>query len=514
MAEGRKILEIKISERIFAGRCEKENFYCIQEGFVDYKLFWGEMHTHTYCGNTIFGKIEDAVEIAKTHLDFWAPAEHHDNKEFNWERICRVARENNQPGKFIVFPGVERGDLAGDYNAYFLDDTVGTPALDSFRNLVDFVKSQRGRAIMIPHHTAYKVGCRGTNWNDIDESIMPLVEIFSMHGSSESEQGAFPMDLFWMAPRASAGTAQKGLATGKKFGFMASSDGHDAYPGCYRMGLIAAYAKELTRESLWDAFLKRRTYAVTGDRIILEFYIDGHFMGEEYKGGKKREIRAKITGDDLLDKIEIIKNNKILFRTNAVLNHEYEKHRNGKFKIRIEWGWGKNEIVRWEGMLRVEDGRILCAEPCFGPPAPNRILSLDERSCEWLSHTNAAYFFRWNSNRNGREGTNSIVFEIEGNIDTVLDIETNDKKFRYTIGQLMEGSRIEFVGTPPKGEEWSVPKLKIYEPVPESQYTSEVSFIDDTPENPLDFYYLRVTQANGQIAWSSPIWVSNSACTE
>jgi len=482
---------------------------------MNYKLFWGEMHTHTYCGGD-FGKIEEAAEVAKTHLDFWAPGEHHDHKEFNWERICRVAREHNDPGKFIVFPGVERGDMAGDYNAYFLDDTVSVPALETFKSLVDFVKKQDGRAIMIPHHTGYKVGCRGTNWNDLDESVMPLAEIFSMHGSSESEYGSFPMDLFWMGPRATEGTAQAGLAMGKKFGFMASSDGHDAYPGCYKMGLIAVYAKELTRESIWDAFKKRRAYAVSGDRIKLEFSVDGHFMGEEYKGGKKREIKSRVIGDDLLDKIEFIKNNEIVFRTSAPLNRCYSENRKGKYKVRVEWGWGPGGKAKWDGRLELNGGKIVSAEPCFGPPAPNKIISLAEKTCEWLSHTDSSYFFRWNSNRNGREGTNSIIFEIDGSADTVLNLKLNQKACSYSISRLMQGSCIELASEPPKEGGWNVLKFKLYEPVPESQYKAEIVFADNSIPHfekggrggISDFYYLRVTQANGNMAWSSPVWVA------
>lgn len=476
---------------------------------MNYKLYWGEMHTHTYCGRGVFGKIEDAVEIAKAHLDFWAPGEHlgKDHNGFNWSRIKKVIAENNDPGKFVTFSGFEYGSLDGDYNAYFLEDDVPEFTPEDLPPLVEFARKQNGKAILIPHHTGYKVGCRGTDWDNFSEDVMPLVEIFSMHGSSECEFGPFPMDLHWMAPRATAGTVQAGLAKGKKFGFMASSDGHDAYPGCYKMGLTAVYTKELTRESIWEAFLKRHTYAVTGDRIKLEFNLNNHFMGDDFNDSGRRRISAKVEGDDLLDKVEIIKNNKIFYRTSANLNREYSANQKGRFKIRVEWGWGKNEIVKWEGKLKIQGGRILSAQPCFGSPPPNKILSLDEKSCEWLSHTNGAYFFRWNGNRNGREGTNSIVFEIEGNTGSILFIETRGRNFKYTIKELMESSRIEIMGerTP---DMWNFPKLKIYEPVPEKQYKTEISLIDDKKEKSTDFYYLRATQANGQMAWSSPIWIN------
>ena len=38
---------------------------------MSYNLYWGEMHTHTYCGLPVpFGPVEEATKIARTHLDF------------------------------------------------------------------------------------------------------------------------------------------------------------------------------------------------------------------------------------------------------------------------------------------------------------------------------------------------------------------------------------------------------------------------------------------------------------
>jgi len=34
-----------------------------------------------------------------------------------------------------------------------------------------------------------------------------------------------------------------------------------------------------------------------------------------------------------------------------------------------------------------------------------------------------------------------------------------------------------------------------------------VELTDSRPSKAVDFYYVRVTQADGNLAWSSPIWV-------
>jgi len=476
---------------------------------MGYNLYWGEMHTHNYCGGGVFGEIEQAVEIAKSHLDFWASAEHNNlNDEefhpfFDWPRIKKVIKENNEPGKFVTFAGFEYGSMRGDYNCYFADDDSPDELPRDvlyLEPLKEFAASFGGRAMLIPHHTGYKVGARGTDW---DERVMALAEIFSMHGSSEREPGPFPMTLWWMGPREGGGTVQAGLARGKRIGFIASSDGHAGYPGCYRMGLVAAYATELTRKALWEALWARRTYAVTGDRIELEFSVDGHIMGSAYTNPGPRRLKVKVKGDDLLDQVELVKNNRVLHRTHAVLNHRFKALGEDTYKVKIEAGW--HTPFEWNLHLEVEGGEILHAEPQFGPPWPNRITALSPQSCTWIANTVGSQLPDWHTNRNGREGTQAVVFELRGTPATRLRLTANGVEYVYSLADLKE-SHLELQHDP-AGKAWAGQKIKFHRAIPSEQYTCSFDFVDEAPELEEDWYYLRVTQANGQMAWSSPVWV-------
>ena len=40
-----------------------------------------------------------------------------------------------------------------------------------------------------------------------------------------------------------------------------------------------------------------------------------------------------------------------------------------------------------------------------------------------------------------------------------------------------------------------------------AEYTAQVRWLDARNATDSDWYYVRVTQHNGQMAWSSPIWV-------
>lgn len=474
----------------------------------DYNLYWGEIHTHTFCyGPEPYGTIEDAAGIARSHLDFWATAEHYNYVKgqkhhpfFDWGRISRVIRESYAPGKFVTFPGFEFVGEDGDYNLYFAGDISFLPEIQDYQSL--FALAKKESAIAIPHHTGYKVGCRGMRWDWFEPSIMPLVEIFSMHGSSEDDRGAFPLDIPWMGPREAGGTVLKGLLQGHIFGFIASSDGHNAYPGSYKMGLAAVYAKDLTRESIWSAFRARRTYAVTGDRIKLKFEINGRPMGSILPLTRNRNLSITADGLDALDRIEIIKNGRIILRDNASLNPDFDSSRSGRFKIRIEWGWGPAEPWQAEGELAVREGSIVSCVPCFGPPGPNRLLSASDGTVKWGSRTVGRSIFDWRIGRYAREGTNSVVFNIRGDGRTVLELRLNQRRFCYSLAELMDGSRVELMG------DWNEQKVKFHQPVPENQYHKSLT-VTDTAGNgsDRDFYYVRITQANGQMAWSSPVWV-------
>ncbi|MFB0523778.1 MAG: hypothetical protein ACETV1_08505, partial [Candidatus Bathyarchaeia archaeon] len=62
-------------------------------------------------------------------------------------------------------------------------------------------------------------------------------------------------------------------------------------------------------------------------------------------------------------------------------------------------------------------------------------------------------------------------------------------------------------------------KMKICKAIPYDGYHARFSYVDQDIQVQ-NYYYVRVTQMNGQMAWSSPIWVTsgyppeNSICPD
>jgi len=143
---------------------------------------------------------------------------------------------------------------------------------------------------MIPHHLAYPKGQRGVNWNEFDSRCTPVVEIYSWHGNSENDRGPFPMFKGSPGGRETANTVRAALVDGLRFGFVASSDNHSGFPGAYGEGLMGALVEELTRPEILRAICERRTYALTGDRIGLDFTVDGSLMGAMIEAGNSVDV--------------------------------------------------------------------------------------------------------------------------------------------------------------------------------------------------------------------------------
>ena len=88
---------------------------------------------------------------------------------------------------------------------------------------------------------------------------------------------------------------------------------------------------------------------------------------------------------------------------------------------------------------------------------------------------------------------------IAGDTGTRLRVCVNGRRIDTSLGELLQGSRVERMGGP------SDQKFKLYEPVHESRCCVDLEMTDESPGS--TWYYLRVVQQNGQMAWSSPVWV-------
>ena len=165
---------------------------------------------------------------------------------------------------------------------------IGRPSLD---RVAEICVEQN--ALAVPHHTMYggpffdQMGMKMEHMNpDIFKTkIMPVTEIYSTHGCSETE--GCERSVLGVNEERSVNAA---LKKGFKWEFIGGSDNHESLLGHhfrvdkvprtinnehmqFRHGITAAYVDEFTRNGIFKAIKNRSVYATTGERILLSFDI-------------------------------------------------------------------------------------------------------------------------------------------------------------------------------------------------------------------------------------------------
>jgi len=146
---------------------------------------------------------------------------------------------------------------------------------------------------------------------------VPLLEIYSQHGLSELYCPEHILSYEFNRTRGKENKyatsvnapvyARDAWSQGRRFGVVASSDDHMAQPGKPVKGLAAVFAPQNTREALFASLKARRTYGTTGERILLDFRINGRQMGQEVlvDGRNPLTIDIEAHGTDGLGFIEV-----------------------------------------------------------------------------------------------------------------------------------------------------------------------------------------------------------------
>ncbi len=521
----------------------------------EYKLFFGDAHTNLHSPKMRQpGYLQAVLQHAREMLDFWPiayyPQEYREVQGFrfedklddqtiqqDWKVICDLAAENNIPGEFVAFAGYEwQGNGRwGDHNVFFLHDHQPILLPDTTPELFRQLRELGTKVIAIPHHPAYITGVRGKNWDVHDEELSPFVEIYSVHGCSESDEG--PIGLRTnphMGPELSGGTLEDALNRGYRIGIIASGDNH-VWPAVYGNGLMACWATALTREALWEAFKQRRVYGVSADRIALEFTVEDAPMGSILAHTGPVHIRIRVVGSDAIDRIELLRNNRLI----ACYCHQgqWDVPENDeliRFKLRIEAGWGPREDEmpervqrQWSCSLQVDEGVIVGVEKCWLSPGQH-VDKPGGNRCDFGFTTRLgaggqrAFGFRGYAVRG-----QATVFEIEAHPSDTIHLDLDGWKCSMSVAEAMRESRVAYFpeevrqyirerhGLDPDRLPRPDPfyflshKAKVHRAIPECGYTAEFTYTDENPPKGTNHYRVRVHQRNGAIAWSSPIWVES-----
>jgi len=305
--------------------------------------YWGDIHVHTRISHDGQGSDPFGYARSVSGLDFAGTADHcQSTGPAGYAQQMAWAQAAYEPGRFVTILGDERnpGDFStdkidnlGHYNVYFRDveafwKYIGRPESGPFVNMLAAGRPEidPAEAMFVPHHTGISWGTEkyvGAAVHADDalagRELRPAIEIYSHHGQSEyyAPQHVLAYELNRMRnPERRTNTswpgpyyAQDYWQAGMRMGVLASSDEHSGQGGRPHGGIAAVFTDRLTREGLFDAIRYRDCYATTGERILLDFSVEGLRMGREgrFPPGRPLRIRLKVWATELILRVEILK---------------------------------------------------------------------------------------------------------------------------------------------------------------------------------------------------------------
>jgi len=495
--------------------------------------FYGDIHNH--CGISYgHGPLADALANARERLDFVSITGHAhwpDMPEPNpriqhivdfhlegfaklkegWGKMMDELKAANHEGEFVVFPAFEVHFCAcGDRNILYKDLTgeiLYPTSLDDLNRQLRELREQGIDTLAQPHHIGYKKGTRGIDWDSFDPEFAPLVELLSMHGCSEGSDNTHPF-LHVMGPSDWEGTVQYGLSQGHVFGVTGGTDHHSAHPGSYGHGLTGVWAESNTREALWEAMYQRRTWAMTGDRIELDFSINSQPMGSVIPAAGSRNIKLDVKAGGAIDYVDILKNNRLLKRVSECDVEATPVGDTVRTKLYLELGWGpRSRTHQWQAEFGISDGEILDVEPRFrgrqvvspleavNDDAGYYTAKLESREAQKVSFTALSEGTPNNFTNTSQGMCLEVDMPAAGNVYAILD----GKRIEFPLRDLIAGARSNTM----EGIESNA--WRMHHAALPHELNYHVEFVDDDA-NQGDTYYARVRQKNDQWAWSSAIF--------
>jgi len=455
------------------------------------KKVWADMHGQS--GETIgTGSIEEYFRFARD-LACVDVAGHQGNdfqitRDF-WAKLQGVTATFNEEERFITFPGYEwSGNTAvgGDRNIYFRTEgnhiRRSSHALcpdvldagDDCTNVGDlFEELSAEDCLVVPH-----VGGRYADVHQHAPELERSVEVHSAWGTFE-----------WILHDA--------IRDGHIVGIVAMSDGHKGRPGASHPGrgkfgsyggLTCLSVDALTRDEVWNAFRNRHHYATTGARTVL--FLDGTELKSGYSlrmgdylqlaAADKLRLSARYVGTGPVLAVDVF---------NGLDLVEHRRIPGHGDRILVSWSGslrrGRGRQINWSGSCEVEDGEIsdIKAINFHNPESPLR-----QDSPSRLS---------WNSFTTG--GWSGFVGRLSNPLSGKLQIRTD--RLDYTID--LESIDKEEIAIPAGGVDAQLRVMRL----PSKNESKEIDFEAEYELYDTNAIYLRITQEDGTITWSSPMYI-------
>jgi len=464
----------------------------VVSGDADARLYWGDLHAQS-----VIGCGARAIDAYYRHArDFAACdfASHQANcflvSNPEWRDTATATAQEQAADRFVTLLGVEWSAsslLGGDHNLYFPGDEAPLRRCSH-----EFVADKSDVATDLPHvedlyaHyrgsdtlVAVHVGGRTADLRWHEPTLDRLLEVHSMHATSD-----------WFLLDA--------LERGYRMGVIAGSDGVDGRPGAshpghmgvrnVRGGLTAVALPALTRPALWDALRARHCYATTGPRMLLSFTAGDATMGDEVTLARSAAFDVRVEGTAPVETIEFFRDGVCIAREDPMAAGAPSRF------VRVGWsgasapGNWQRARMDWDGSLRVEGTTIVSAQPWAFDSPDEGLREIGADRVAWRSITAGDW--------------DGIVVELEDPASAILTFATAPMTLRAHLRDLARQA-VRFAAHAPSRV---VELRRLPQEMPPLGWRGR--FVAPADAHGTHAYWIRVRQADGAFAWSTPIFAT------
>ena len=467
------------------------------------RVYWGDTHGHSGFAEGI-GSAYAYMQFARdeARLDFITHSEHDIwMDDFEWATLREMVQKYSKDGEFIAYLGYEwtvRQSQGGHHNVLFRTpegrDRMPAQLYPTLSSLYQGLRENNDTddVVIIPH--AHQKG----EYRYSDPEMETLIEIMSMHGTFE-----------WFG--------RMYLSHGHEVGFVAASDDHIGRPGyaspkssslAQRGGLGAIFAPARTTDAIFDGMKRLRAYATSGQRMVVDFDVNGTKMGQRAPYAPSRSINATVHGTSPITSVTVFRNDKVL--------REFEYGDNMENELRLTFfsesypfhpqdnprGWR-----HWAGTMTVKGAKVISAELVD-------FQNLAYQSFEKSETDDNTYDFHTLT----RGDHSSILLELDNagpDVEVTLNLvdapETGSGPPTRRRHQNIPGSSV----TVTPGETLDM-AFDGYKDTISLDYNKsapldvEISIDDNEAPRHGDYYFMRVRQQDEGLAWTSPVWVGGN----
>jgi len=261
----------------------------------------------------------------------------------------------------------------------------------------------------------------------------------------------------------------------------------------------------------------RRTYATSGERIILELSVNAVGMGQRAPFSTERQIRGRVIGTAPIHSITLVRNDEEIWHQD-LLTEQADKV-NDEDTFLLSFGSDSHPHQRgdnprgwrhWRGTIEIDGADVIEATGQDFHHHVLQSLSPDPEDPNLLRFATIT-----------RGDTSSILLKLDKvkrSTELKIELESTDETGGapplYRPPQTLEAAEASLAV---RDMEQGVVSVSL----PADSYTDNITLrrvlasgemdasfaFEDTSERQGDYYFVRIRQANDGLAWSSPVWV-------